>query len=211
MKKILFPALLSLLMVCGVQAAHAQDSTAVPQAAPTQDTAAVSATTEPAGPYRAQPFGADSVAGPAAPCVRQVRRIPPPPSPRRFRRQWPLTAAGSIVGWFIGDRLVGPKGNPLVIISGSTLGAIAGSHIQATGEGHGNLGRSVMGGVLGALPAGALVFLNQMDNYDEAEVLTRGVMPVLGGSVQAAVTSGVTSSSLQPTRIQIIECPHVAG
>jgi hypothetical protein len=182
--------LLSLLVLCGARAAHAQDTTAV--AAPI-----------PAGPYRA-----DTVPS-TAPCVRQVRRIPPPPSPRSFRRQWPLAAAGSILGWFIGDRLVGPRGSPLVILSGSTAGAIAGSHIQATGEGHANLGRSVLGGVIGALPAGALLVLNHMDKYDEAEAVTRGVMPVVGGSVQAAVTAGTTSSPLQPSRIQIIECPHV--
>lgn len=212
MKTILFPALVSLAVVAGAQAAHGQDTTAVavqdsasaaaPDStpAPAQDSVSAPAM-EPAGPFRTDP-----APQPSAPCVRQVRRVPPPPSPRSFRRQWPLTALGSIAGWFVGDRLVGPKGNPLVILSGSTLGAIAGSHIQAAGEGHANLGRSVMGGALGALPAGALLFLNQMDTYDEAEMLTRGVIPVLGGSVQAAVTAGVTSSSLQPTRIQIIEC-----
>ena len=199
MKTILIPTLLSLLMLAGVETARAQDTTAVPA----RDSAAAPVA-QPAGPFRT-----DTVARPGAPCVRQVRRIPPPPSPRRFRRQWPLAAVGSIVGWFVGDRLVGPKGNPLVILSGSTLGAIAGSHIQATGEGHGDLGRSVLGGALGALPAGAMLMLNRMDTYDEAEALTRGVVPVLGGSVQAAVAAGVTSSSLQPTRIQIIECPHV--
>jgi hypothetical protein len=189
MKTILIPALLSLLALCGVEAAHAQDTTAVP-------------VTEPVGPFRAD------TARPGVPCVRQVRRIPPPPSPRSFRRQWPLAAVGSVVGWFIGDRLVGPKGNPAVILGGSTLGAIAGSHIQASGEGHANLGRSILGGVLGALPAGAVLYLNHMDTYDEAEALTRGVVPVVGGSLQAAVTAGVTASTLQPTRIQIIECPH---
>lgn len=198
MKKILSPALALFLVLCGAETARAQDSTSV--AMPDSTPAPAE---EPAGPFRT-----DTVPQPAAPCVRQVRRIPPPPSPRSFRRQWPLTALGSIVGWYIGDRLVGPKGNPLVILSGSTLGAIAGSHMQAAGEGHANLGRSVLGGALGALPAGAVLFLNQMDTYDEAEVLTRGVVPVLGGSVQAAVTAGVTSSSLQPARIQIIECPH---
>ncbi|HEV3051185.1 MAG TPA: hypothetical protein VGX50_12805 [Longimicrobium sp.] len=198
MKKILFPALALFMVLCGAETARAQDSTsvAVPDSTPVP-------AVQPAGPFRT-----DTVAQPAAPCVRQVRRIPPPPSPRSFRRQWPLTALGSIAGWFVGDRLVGPKGNPLVILSGSTLGAIAGSHMQAAGEGHANLSRSVMGGVLGALPAGAVLFLNQMDTYDEAEMVTRGVVPVLGGSLQAAVTSGVTSSSLQPTRIQIIECPY---
>jgi hypothetical protein len=189
MQKILFPVLLSLLVLCGAGTAQAQDTTAVPVA-------------EPAGPFRTD------TARSTAPCVRQVRRIPPPPSPRSFRRQWPMAAAGSIVGWFIGDRLVGPKGNPLVILGGSTVGAIAGSHIQATGEGHGNLGRSVLGGVLGVLPAGALLVLNHMDTYDEAEIATRGLMPVLGGSVQAAVTAGATSSPLQASRIQIIECPY---
>lgn len=214
MKKIVFPALTSLLVLTGVEAAHGQDTTAVPVpdtiSVPTPDTISVpapdstpAAVAEPAGPLRT-----DAAPPSTAPCVRQVRRIPPPPSPRSFRRQWPLAALGSVVGWFVGDRLVGPKGSPLVILSGSTLGAIAGSHIQAAGEGHANLGRSVTGGVLGALPAGALLFLNHMDTYDEAETVTRGVMPVLGGSVQAAVTAAVTSSSLQPTRIQIIECPH---
>jgi hypothetical protein len=199
MKKILSPAVALFLVLCGAETARAQDSTSVsvPDSIPAP-------AVEPAGPLRT-----DTTVHSTAPCVRQVRRIPPPPSPRGFRRQWPLTALGSIAGWFVGDRLVGPKGNPLVILSGSTLGAIAGSHMQAAGEGHANLGRSVMGGVLGALPAGAMLFLNQMDTYDEAEVLTRGVVPVLGGSVQAAVTAGITSSSLQPTRIQIIECPHV--
>lgn len=224
MKKILFPALLSLAVFAWAEPGNAQDTTAVPVrdtlAVPVQDTVAVPVgdptvvpvrdttivpVAEPAGPFRTEP-----VAQPAAPCVRQVRRVPPPPSPRRFRRQWPLAALGSIAGWLIGDRLVGPKGNPVVILSGSTLGAIAGSHIQAAGEGHGNLGRSVMGGVLGALPAGALLALNRADTYDQAEFATRGVVPVVGGAVQAAVTAGVTSSSLQPTRIQIIECPHVA-
>lgn len=204
MKKIVFPALAFLLVLSNVESARAQDSTAVRDTAsvPVQDSTSASVA-DPAGPFRT-----DAAPQAGAPCVRQVRRIPPPPSPRSFRRQWPLAALGSIAGWFVGDRLVGPKGNPLVILSGSTLGAIAGSHMQAAGEGHANLGRSVMGGALGALPAGALLFLNQMDTYDEAEVLTRGVMPVLGGSLQAAVTAGVTSSSLQPTRIQIIECPH---
>ena len=203
MMKILLPVLVSLLVLCGVEPARAQDSTSVRDSvsAPVQDSASAPIV-QPAGPLRT-----DTVPRPGAPCVRQLRRVPPPPSPRRFR-QWPVAALGAIAGWFVGDRLVGPKGNPLVIISGSTVGAIAGSHLQAASEGHANLGRSVMGGVLGALPAGALVFLNQMDTYDEAEILTRGVMPVLGGSVQAAVTAGVTSSSLQPTRIQIIECPH---
>lgn len=202
MKKIVGPALLSLLALSFAAPVRAQDTTSVSVAEPTpvQDTTVAPA----AGPFRAEP-----VAQPATPCVRQVRRIPPPPSPRGFRRQWPLTALGSVVGWFIGDRIVGPKGNPVVILSGSTLGAIAGSHIQATGEGHGNLGRSVLGGVLGALPAGALLALNRADTYDQAEFATRGIVPVVGGAVQAAVASGVTSSSLQPTRIQIIECPHV--
>lgn len=204
MKTIIPAALAFLLVLCGVETAHAQatprDTTA---AATPRDSAA--ATAELAGPYRT-----DTVPQSSTPCVRQVRRIPPPPSPRSFRRQWPLAAVGSIVGWFVGDRIVGPKGNPLVILSGSTLGAIAGSHLQASGEGHANLGRSVLGGVLGSLPAGAVLYLNRMDTYDEAEILTRGVVPVLGGSVQAAVTAGATSSSLEPARIQIIECPHPA-
>jgi len=217
MKTILVPGLALLLVLSGVQAARAQDTIPAVPTVRTADTltaidtipalpaipAEPAPAVDPAGPYRAEP-----AAQPGVPCVRQVRRIAPPPSPRSFRRQWPLAALGSIAGWFVGDRIVGPKGNPLVILSGSTIGAIAGSHIQAASEGHANLGRSTMGGVLGAVPAGALLFLNQMDTYDEAETLTRGVIPVLGGSVQAAVTAGVTSSSLQPTRIQIIECPH---
>lgn len=237
MKPKLAPALVFLLVVSGVDAAHAQDT--IPPALPVDSAAAQTApvdpavqpvpaepapvepavqpapaapavdpapaveASEPAGPYRT-----DAVVQPAAPCVRQVRRIPPPPSPRSFRRQWPLAAVGSIAGWFVGDRMVGPKGSPLVILGGSTLGAIVGSHVQASGEGHANLGRSVLGGVLGTIPAGAILYLNHLDNYNEAETLTRGVIPVLGGSVQAAVTAGATSSSLQPTRIQIIECPH---
>ena len=103
---------------------------------------------------------------------------------------------------------MGPKGNPLVILTGSTVGAIAGSHIQAADEGHASLGRSVLGGVLGSLPAGAILYLNRMDTYDQNDLLTRGVVPVLGGSVQAAVTAAATSSPLEPARIQIIECPH---
>jgi hypothetical protein len=217
MKKIFALALAFLLVLAGVETARAQDTIAANPAndtiptvsappaepAPTPVSTPAAPAVEPAGPYRA-----DSVSQAAVPCVRQVRRIPPPPSPRSFRRQWPLAALGSIAGWFVGDRIVGPKGNPLVILSGSTLGAILGSHVQAAGEGHANLGRSVLGGVVGALPAGAVLYLNHMDNYNEAEVLTRGVVPVLGGSVQAAVTAGATSSSLQPARIQIIECPH---
>ncbi|HEU0300691.1 MAG TPA: hypothetical protein VFR37_14575 [Longimicrobium sp.] len=216
MKKIIAAALASLVL-SGAETTHAQttprDTTpaAVRDSTPAvvRDTTPVvvrdsaAATAELAGPYRT-----DAVPQPTAACVRQVRRIPPPPSPRSFRRQFPLAAVGSIVGWFVGDRIVGPKGSPLVILSGSTLGAIAGSHIQAAGEGHANLGRSVVGGVLGSLPAGAILYLNHMDIYDEAETLTRGVVPVLGGSVQAAVTAGATSSPLQPARIQIIECPH---
>jgi hypothetical protein len=205
MKKILLPAFVFLLAILGVEPAYAQDTIpanpavdTIPAPAPAVEPAAA---VEPAGPYRADPAAPAGV-----PCVRQVRRIPPPPSPRSFRRQWPLAAVGSIVGWFAGDRIVGPRGNPLVILSGSTLGAIVGSHVQASSEGHANLGRSVLGGVLGSLPAGAILYLNHMDTYNEQEMLTRGVIPVLGGSVQAAVTAGATSSSLQPTRIQIIEC-----
>lgn len=204
MKKIIPAAFASLLVFCGVETAHAQTTPRDTTAASTpRDSAAT--TPELAGPYRT-----DTVPQSSAPCVRQVRRIPPPPSPRSFRRQWPLAAVGSIVGWIVGDRIVGPKGNPLVILSGSTLGAIAGSHLQASSEGHANLGRSVLGGVLGSLPAGAILYLNQLDTYDQQEILTRGVIPVLGGSVQAAVTAGATSSSLEPARIQIIECPHSA-
>ncbi|HEX6373858.1 MAG TPA: hypothetical protein VF006_33325 [Longimicrobium sp.] len=220
MKNILLPAFVSLLVLARVETADAQDTIpanpaidtiptisappAEPVAAPIPPPAAPAV--EPAGPYRA-----DSVSQAAVPCVRQVRRIPPPPSPRRFRRQWPLAAVGSVVGWFVGDRIVGPKGSPLVILSGSTLGAIVGSHVQASSEGHPNLGRSVLGGVLGALPAGAVLYLNHMDTYNEREMITRGVIPVLGGSLQAAVTAGATSSSLQPTRIQIIECTGATG
>jgi threonine dehydratase len=53
--------------------------------------------------------------------------------------------------------------------------------------------------------------MNGADVYDEAELATRGIVPVLGGALQAGVTSMVTSSSLQPTRIQIIECPHASA
>jgi hypothetical protein len=204
MMKILLPTLLSLLFLARTEAAHAQDTTSVP----TGDTVAAAAAqpVEPAGPYRT-----DTIAQPpGAPCVREVRRIAPPPSPRRFRRQWPLAAAGSIAGWLVADRAVGPKGNPFVILSSSTVGAIVGSHLQARGEGHANLGRSIMGGVLGAFPAGAMLYMNRADRYDEADLLTRGVVPVVGGALQGAATAGVTSSSLQPTRIQIIECPHAA-
>jgi hypothetical protein len=106
--------------------------------------------------------------------------------------------------------VVGPQGNKLVILSSSTLGSIVGSHLQASREGHANLGRSVMGGVLGAFPAGAVLWMNGADRYNEAEFATRGIVPVIGSAAQAVVVSGVTSSSLQPTRIQIIECPHVS-
>jgi hypothetical protein len=223
MKKIIAAALLSLFVLSSVETADAQttprDTAAVQTLPPDttraqtlpRDTIAAQALprdTSAAAPELAGPYRTDAVAQSSAPCVRQVRRIPPPPSPRSFRRQWPLAALGSIVGWFIGDRIVGPKGNPLVILGGSTVGAIAGSHVQAAGEGHANLGRSVLGGVLGSLPAGAILYLNRMDTYDEAEFFTRGVVPVVGGSVQAAVTAAATSSSLQPARIQIIECPH---
>jgi hypothetical protein len=244
MKKIFPAALLSLLVIAGVQTGYAQTTTPVPasgpvpavqpvpatdtvpvvQPAPAADTVPVmqsapaaepapvmqsvpaaepAPVAAPAGPYRT-----DAAVQPAAPCVRQVRRIPPPPSPRRFRRQWPLAALGSIVGWFAADRVVGPQGSKLVILSSSTLGAIAGSHIQASREGHASLGRSVMGGLLGAFPAGAVLYMNGADVYDEAKFATRGIVPVVGGSLQAGVTAMVTSSSLQPSRIQIIECPH---
>lgn len=199
MKKTL--VLLSLLMAAGAETAHAQTETPAPAAQPAPEAAPA---TELAGPRRT-----DVVAQPAVPCVRQVRKIPPPPSPRGFRRQWPLTAIGSVVGWLAADRVVGPKGSPFVILSSSTIGAIAGSHIQASREGHANLGRSVLGGVLGAFPAGAALYMNRADTYNEAEFATRGIVPLLGGAAQAAVTAGVTSSSLQPARIQIIECPHV--
>lgn len=206
MTKILASALVSLLVLAGAETAHAQDSTSVTArdttSAPAPDTMSAPAA-EPAGPYRT-----DAAAQPGTPCVRQVRRIAPPPSPRSFRRQWPLAALGSIAGWFAADRVVGPDGNPFVILSSSTLGAILGSHIQAKGEGHANLGRSVMGGLLGAFPAGAVLYMNGADRYNEAEFATRGVVPVVGGALQAAVTAGVTSSSLQPTRIHIIECPY---
>jgi hypothetical protein len=208
-KTILAPALASLLVLYGVEAAHAQNPTTTPpadsvQVADSAHVAEPAPVVEPAGPYRT-----DTIAQPSAPCVRQVRRIAPPPSPRSFRRQWPLAAVGSIVGWLAADRAVGPKGSPYVILSSSTIGAIAGSHIQASREGHANLGRSVLGGMLGAFPAGAVLYMNRADTYDEAEFATRGVVPVVGGAVQAVVTAGVTSSSLQPARIQIIECPHV--
>jgi hypothetical protein len=143
------------------------------------------------------------------PCVRQVRRIPPPPSPRSFRRQWPLATAGAVLGWLAADRVVGPTGNEFVILSASTLGSIAGSHYQARAEGHPNLRRSVIGGLLGTVPAVALLTLNSADTYGEREYLTRGVVPVAGGALQGAVTAAATSSPLQPTRIQIIECPAV--
>ena len=202
MKKIVLPALLSLAVLGGARPAHGQAETTAEPAATVAPPASAGAL---AGPYRT-----DAVAPPAAPCVRQVRRIPPPPSPRGFRRQWPLAAVGSVVGWLAADRVVGPQGSRFVILSSSTLGAIVGSHVQASREGHANLGRSVLGGVLGAFPAGAVLWMNGMDRYDEAEFATRGIVPVVGGSVQAAVTAGITSSTLQPTRIQIIECPHVS-
>lgn len=229
MMKLLSPALAVLLVLAGGGTAHAQttppappteavppaepapppEATPAPIAAPAPVAEAAPAlpappAAEPAGPYRT-----DSVAAQAAPaCVRQVRRIPPPPSPRGFRRQWPLTALGSVAGWLAADRVVGPKGSKLVVLSSSTLGAVAGSHLQASREGHANLGRSVMGGLLGAFPAGAVLWMNGADTYDEAEFATRGIVPVLGGALQAGVTAAVTSSSLQPTRIQIVECPY---
>ncbi|HEX8671103.1 MAG TPA: hypothetical protein VF710_04415 [Longimicrobium sp.] len=181
-------ALLVSLLLLGAGSAQAQTDTA---AAPV-----------PGPPYRTDAPQAD------APCIRQVRRIAPPPSPRRFRRQWPMAAAGSILGWLVADRAVGPTGNPFVILSASTLGSIAGSHLQAASEGHPNLGRSVAGGVLGALPAGALLYMNQADTYGEREILTRGVVPAIGGALQGAVTAAATTSSLQPARTQIVECPQ---
>jgi hypothetical protein len=218
MTKIVLPALASLLVLAGAGTAHAQGTpptptpTAPPAAEPVSPAEPAPAA-EPAAPAQpapaAEPYRTDAVAQPTAPCVRQVRRIAPPPSPRRFRRQWPLAAAGSVIGWLAADRAVGPRGSPLVILSSSTLGAIVGSHLQAQREGHANLGRSIMGGVLGAFPAGAVLYMNRADRYDEAPLLTRGVVPVLGGALQGAATAGITSSSLQPTRIQIIECPHV--
>lgn len=213
MNKILTYTLVSLLVLAGVETARAQtvepastDSVApaAPAAETVTETAPVAETAPPAGPYRSEP-----VAQAPTPCVRQVNRIAPPPSPRSFRRQWPLAAVGSVVGWLVADRVVGPQGSKFVILSSSTLGSIAGSHFQASREGHANLGRSVMGGVLGAFPAGAVLWMNGADVYNEAEFATRGIVPVLGGALQAGVTSMVTSSSLQPTRIQIIECPHV--
>ena len=193
MNKIVIPALASLLLVGGAGAARAQST-------PPADTARTGA------PYRADAAAQQA----SAPCVREIRRIAPPPSPRSFRRQWPLTALGSVLGWLAADRVVGPKGSKFVILSGSTLGAIAGSHVQARSEGHANLTRSVVGGVLGTVPAAALLYLNGGDTYNEREILTRGVIPVLGGSLQAAVTAGATSSPLQTTRTQIIECPQTA-
>lgn len=229
MNRILAPALVSLLVLSGVQTARAQDTTSVPQPVPTvvpaTDTvpppavvptvdsvappAAPAPAAEPAGPYRTD-VAAPTAAPSTTPCVRQVRRIPPPRSPRSFRRQWAFAALGSIAGWFAADRVVGPKDQPMVILSSSTLGAIVGSHLQAGSEGHPSLGRSILGGMLGALPAGAVLAMNRADQYDEAEFATRGIVPVVGGAIQAVVTAGVTSSSLQPTRIQIIECPHAA-
>lgn len=223
MRTIIPAVLASMLLVAATKTANAQiaarDSAAADSAivvpvdtvAPVEDSVvAIPVDSTPPTPELAGPYRTDVPPQAAPPCVRQVRRVPPPPSPRSFRRQWPLAAVGAIAGWFVGDRIVGPKGNPLVILSASTVGAVAGSHVQAAGEGHANLGRSLLGGVLGALPAGAILYLNQMDTYDEADYLTRGVVPVLGGAVQAAVTAGATSSSLQPARIQIIECPHPA-
>ncbi|HEX2079052.1 MAG TPA: hypothetical protein VHG08_15115, partial [Longimicrobium sp.] len=121
MNRIIAAALASLLVLSAVETASAQTTTPRDTAAAAAARDTVADTTEIAGPYRA-----DTVPQSSAPCVREVRRIPPPPSPRSFRRQWPLAALGSIVGWFIGDRIVGPKGNPLVILGGSTVGAIAG-------------------------------------------------------------------------------------
>src|SRR5688572_11887712 len=93
MKKIFLPAF-AFLLLCGAETARAQDTASAPLPTP-------AVTAEPAGPFRT-----DTAAQPGVPCVRQVRRIPPPPSPRSFRRQWPLAAVGSIAGWFVGDRIV---------------------------------------------------------------------------------------------------------
>jgi hypothetical protein len=51
--------------------------------------------------------------------------------------------------------------------------------------------------------------MNQADTLGEREILTRGVVPAVGGALQGAVTAAATSSSLQPARIQIVECPHI--
>lgn len=189
MKKIYVAALLSVLAPGVADRAHAQSGTA-PAAG--------------GAPYRT-----DAAAQNDTPCVRQVRKVPPPPSPRSFRRQWPLAAAGAALGWLAADRVVGPKGNSFVILSASTLGSILGSHFQARAEGHPHLARSVLGGLLGAVPAGALLAVNGADTYNKREILTRGVVPVVGGAIQGAITAAATSSSLQPARIQLIECPHV--
>lgn len=218
--KILAPALVSLAVLAAGERAHAQTTTPVPvvpavEVAPAAEAVlavepapAAAPAAELAGPYRADAVAQSAPA--AAACVRQVRRIPPPPSPRGFRRQWPLAALGSVAGWIAADRVVGPKGSKFVILSSSTIGAIVGSHVQASREGHANLGRSVMGGLLGTFPAGAVLWMNGADRYDEAQFATRGIVPVVGGALQAVVTAGVTSSPLQPTRIQIIECPHLS-
>ena len=164
--------------------------------------------TIPAAPQVQAPYRTDVDSAASAPCVRQVRRIAPPPSPRSFRRQWPLATAGAVLGWLAADRAVGPTENQLVILSASTVGSILGSYLQAKREGHPSLVRSVAGGVLGAVPAGAVLHLNRADRHNEREILTRGVVPVLGGALQGAVTAAATSSSLQQPRIQLIECPH---
>ena len=197
MKNLFGAALVSALVLGTAASARAQTDT-IPTAP--DSVRAVPETTT--APFRT---GVDSV--PAGPCVRQVRRIAPPPSPRSFRRQWPLATAGAVLGWLAADRAVVPTEQPLVILSASTLGSILGSYFQAKSEGHASLGRSVAGGVLGAVPAGAVVYLNRADRHDNREFLTRGVVPVVGGALQSAVTAAATSSSLQPPRTQIIECP----
>lgn len=199
MKNLFGAALVSALVLGTTGTARAQTDTI-----PTVPDSALAVPETTTAPFRT---GVDSVA--SVPCVRQVRRIAPPPSPRSFRRQWPMATAGAVLGWLAADRAVGPTEQPLVILSASTLGSILGSYFQAKSEGHASLGRSVAGGVLGAVPAGAILYLNRADRHDEREFLTRGVVPVAGGALQGAVTAAATSSSLQPARTQIIECPQL--
>lgn len=194
MKNLIGAALVSVLLTAGTARAQTDTIPTTPDSARTVPAAT------------AAPFRTDTVAG--VPCVRQVRRIAPPPSPRSFRRQWPMATAGAVLGWLAADRAVGPTEQPLVILSASTLGSILGSYFQAKSEGHPSLARSITGGLLGAVPAGAVLYLNRADRHETQEFLTRGVVPVAGGAVQSAVTAVATSSSLQPPRTQIIECPH---
>src|SRR3712207_3799370 len=76
--------------------------------------------------------GIDTAA--SVPCVRQVRGIAPPPSPRTFRRQWPMATAVAVLGGLAADRAVGHTEQPLVLLPASTLVSILGSYLQAKSE-----------------------------------------------------------------------------